>query len=101
MYKVLQNKKFDVQVFVEYAVTPVPRAVADEMYEHLLDVVWGEWRRADEDIRLTNRMCDVRGDCDVVRYQFGDLYEAEERMEEIAELIQNAFDSWPPFKKDF
>lgn len=94
MYKVLQTNNFDVQVFVQYAVTPVPRAVADEMYEHLLGVVWGEWRRADEDIRLTNRMSDLRGDCDVVRYQFGDLYEAEERMAEVAELIQEAFDTY-------
>ncbi len=102
MYKVFKDRTFEVQVFVEYEVTPIQRSVAKDMYEHLLDVVWGEWRHVDEDVRLMNKCGNLDEACDIVRYQFADIEEAEERMEAVARLIQSAFDTWtmPTCNKD-
>jgi hypothetical protein len=83
-----------VVIFVEYEIPAVREHDVDAFSRYLQDEVWGESRHADEHVILTNRYWSNDGEQDVVRYQFGDLQEAEYRMGEIGELISNALDSW-------
>jgi hypothetical protein len=87
-----------VVIFVEYEITAVPEQETDAFSRYLLDEVWGESGRVDEHVILTNRDWSSRGEKDVVRYQFGDLQEAEHRMDEIAELVKSALERWDSYK---
>lgn len=84
----------EVSVFVDYEVSPVPSQCVAELAAYLQKAVWGQERRADEDIRVTNLYGTSSGEQNLVRYQFGDLQEAEMRMDEIGELIQQALEAW-------
>ena len=98
MFAIENNSETKITIFVEYPIIAVTRNIEDALTQYLLDFVWGERRRADEDIRLTNNYGDPKGELNVVRYQFGEIYEAEESMDEIRELIQQAFDRWDHYK---
>ena len=87
-----------VVIFVEYEIPAIQEHDVDAFSRYLRDEVWGESRCADEDVILTNRYWSNKGDKDVVRYQFGDLQEADYRMEDIGELIASALENWDSCK---
>lgn len=83
-----------VSVFVDFEINPVPSQCVAELSAYLQQAVWAQERRADEDIRVTNVYGNLSAEQNLVRYQFGDLQEAEMRMDEIGELIQQALQAW-------
>lgn len=87
-----------VVIFVEYEIPAVPEHETDAFSRYLLDEVWGESGRVDEHVVLTNRDWTNKGEQNLVRYQFGDLQEAEYRVEEIGELVKSALERWDFYK---
>lgn len=87
-----------IAIFAEYEITTVPENEVHAFTSYLRDEVWGATGNADEDVILTNRYWSSKGEQNIVRYQFGDLQEADCRIEEIGELIADAFENWDSCK---
>ena len=90
-----------VTIFVEYEINAVPTNYEDALEQYLLEHVWGVNNHAEEDIRLINKYWDINGEKNTVRYQFGDFYEAEYRIGEVGDLIEQALDSWDFYKQRY
>lgn len=88
-------KEIKTEIFVYYPIKPVKACFKNSLYKHLLDSVWGERGHPEEDIRVMNELhLDENKPMDIVRYQFGDFYHAEEFKDEIGELIDDEFNKW-------
>ena len=90
----LSNYQTETEIFVYYPIKPIKTAFESSLYEHLLSNVWGDRREVEEDIRVGDYRYGEPKVLDIVRYQFGDTYQAEEFCEEIGELIDKALDEW-------
>ncbi len=93
------NKKIvDVQnaravVFFEFPISPIASHYEEQLYKHLLETVWGEFRSPTEDIRVGNDMGRLDAEINEVRYQI-DLASAEYRFNDIAELVEQEVEVW-------
>ncbi len=83
-----------VTVHVDYEIPSVPSQCVAELSRYLQDFFFKIRRRADEDVRVTNIYGSLSSEQNLIRYQFGDLQEAEESMDEIGELIETALNQW-------
>jgi hypothetical protein len=90
----LSNYESETEVFVTYPIKPIKFEFEDSLYKHLLQNVWGDRREVEEDIRVGDYRYGKPNALDVVRYQFGDRYQAEEYCDEIAELINKHIEQW-------
>ena len=88
------NHKLRTEIFVYFPITPIKLSFEDSLYEYLLSNVWGDRREADEDIRVGDYRFGNPTAIDVVRYQFGETYDADEFTDEIGELIKRYTEQW-------
>lgn len=83
-------------VFIYYEIKAIKPRFRDSLYKFLLDNVWGDRGFVDEDIRVTN-VYEGRNDnepIDTIRYQFGDIENANYFKNEVAELIESKLNEW-------
>jgi len=83
-------KKLGTVVFVTYQIKPINVAFEDSLWQHLFDKVWSEWSDPEEHISIISS----KTSADFVRYQFGSTYEADEKCDEIGELIEEEINNW-------
>ena len=81
-------------IFLEVPIKPIARQFKDSLYSFLLSEVWGMDREVEEDIRVTDTDWKSKDDPCLIRYQFGDLDAASERIDFIAVLIQEKVFEW-------
>ena len=88
----LKNKR--TIIFLEVPIKPIARQFKDSLYSFLLSEVWGMDREVEEDIRVTDTDWNSKDDPCLIRYQFGNLYAASERMDYVADLIEEKVFEW-------
>ena len=81
-------------IFLEVPIEPIAREFENSLYKFLFKEVWGEDGEVQEDICVTGRYWNNKDDLCMVRYQFGDLDAAADRIDYIAELIEEKFLEW-------
>ncbi len=90
----LTDYETETEIFVFYPIKPIKTEFEPSLYQHLLDNVWGDRREVEEDIRVGDYRYGEPKSLDVVRYQFGDTYHAEDYCDEVAELIAKHIEQW-------
>lgn len=90
-----------VVIFFYYPIKPVKSCYEESLRNYMLDTVWAERMFADESVCVMNRNGFTQGQpLEVVRYQFGDMYNADCYEEEVEELVYAAFDRWVAINDD-
>lgn len=90
------EQEMKIVVFVYYPIKAIKPCFEDSLYRYMFDNVWAYvGAEVDEAITVMNEY-NLPGDrpINVVRYQFGDIYTAEEKKDEIGELINENFNKW-------
>ena len=91
-----------VVIYVYYPIEQINACFKDSLYQYLLKNVWGRDCEVEEDIRVMNEFEFANNNpINVVRYQFGNFYDAEERMEEIGELVNEYVKKWLSIQSNF
>ena len=83
----------ETMIFVTYRIARIQAEFKDSLDQHLLDAVWGDSGRADEDIRVIVNSWQGEAWISEIRYQFGENYD-EFLAEEIGELIDKEISVW-------
>ncbi len=90
-----------VEIFVYYPIQAINPNFGNSLSEYLLDNVWGDRREAEEHVSVTSEHYWVKSEpLNLVRYQFGDFYNAETYKDEVGELINEHFDKWVAIHSD-
>ena len=90
----LDNYETETEIFVYYPIKPIKTVFKTSLNQCLLDNVWGDRCQVEESISVGDYRYGEPKSLDVVRYQFGDSYHAEEYCDEIAELIEKHIEQW-------
>jgi hypothetical protein len=91
MSYILKNE-VETVVFMHFPIKPIKSLYKDSLYKFLLQNVWGESSEVEEDIRV---MSTINGDAlNEIRYQFADCWQAQDRSDEIKQLINKHLEQW-------
>lgn len=80
-------------VFVDFDITPVKKRLENDLFNFLLEEVWGDQRIVEESLSLHSDIMH-RDALSVVSYQFPTLEDACERVDEVAYLLGVAMANW-------
>ena len=84
-----------VKIFVQFPIQPIKACYADSLREHLWENVLFERNNADEHLIVGEFFNRQQKEVEeVISYQLGDMYNLEDKCEEIAELLQEQAEVW-------
>ncbi len=81
-------------IIVEFPMQPINACYADSLQDHLFEAVLFDRGFPEEYLYVGSDFMPISNVADVIRYQFGDLYEVEYSSAEIANLLQLETDVW-------
>ena len=81
-------------IVVDFPIQPIAACYADSLTDHLFETVLFPRNCADEHLYVGSDFMPISKVADVIRYQFGDIYEAENSSGEIAALLRQESDVW-------
>jgi hypothetical protein len=93
----VKNFNFDTAIttlIVEFPIKPINAAFSKMLSDHLFETVLFPRHDPQEYLYVGDEMSRFNNVAEVIRYQFGDLYNVEYACEEIAEQLQLQAEVW-------